>query len=132
MPLILGTACAGPSVPEMEADYTSPVVLFVSADEAEVERVKGELGEDFWTVADDAMWYRAEAYDLVQKRGIAHEQVGRGKATFLVGGELKEFSWAEDKRPWFVVYYDGEREPRAMFDIELAEALGGMRDDSEP
>jgi hypothetical protein len=74
-------------------------------------------------VADDAMWYRAEAYDLVQKRGIVHEAVGRERATFLVGGEVKEFDWAEDERPWFVVVYDGEHEPRALFDIELPEAI---------
>lgn len=130
--LLVATACAATSSLEPRADYTRPVVLFVSAEEAEIERLKTELGEDFWTVADDAMWYRAEAYDLVQKRGIAHAQVGRGQATFRVGGEVKPFSWAEDERPWFVVFYDGEHEPRALFDIELPEAVEAIGVPSEP
>src|SRR5215216_2362932 len=47
------------------AEYTSQIVLLVSPDSLEVERLLAERGEDFYVIADDAMWYRALARALL-------------------------------------------------------------------
>lgn len=92
--------------------YTSPVVLFVQPDSAEVARLHAELGDDaFYTTADDAMWYQAQALALLDSLGVAHAFVRRGEARFGVRGRIRPFGWKDVERSWFVVVYNGVTEP---------------------
>ena len=41
--------------------FASRIAIFLLADSAELAYMRGEYGADYETVADDMMWYRAEA-----------------------------------------------------------------------
>jgi hypothetical protein len=110
------------------ATYSSPVVLFVQPDSAEVARLHRELGDEaFYTTADDAMWYQADAIALLDSLGIAHHDVHRGEARFIVGGRARPFSWMEVDRSWFLVLYDGAGDPVIASPIDLREHVGRLR-----
>lgn len=121
IPLLSGCADVVDRSPEIvrPADYSDPVVLLVSPDSGEIRRLHQELGDDFYVTTDDAMWYRAEAFALLDSLRIPHAEVGRGVARFLVDGQPKLVSWAEVPQPWFAVVYDGNAVPRLSADVDL-------------
>ena len=131
MSLLLAGACAEPPAATSESspvpDYSAPIVLFVSPDSQEVERVRQRLGDDFHAVADDAMWYRAAAYELLDSLRIPHTEVGRGEARFRVRGKPTPFSWERVEGAWFLVLYDGVDPPRIASDVDLREELRHLR-----
>ncbi|HET7228367.1 MAG TPA: hypothetical protein VFJ16_00050 [Longimicrobium sp.] len=106
------------------ATYSAPVVLFVQPDSAEIQRMHRELGDDaFYATADDAMWYQAQAIDLLDSLRIPHADVRRGEARFVVHGKARPFTWNNQDRAWFLVIYDGANEPVIASAVELREHL---------
>ena len=99
--------------------YSEPAILFLSPDSAGIEAMKARLGDDFYTVADDAMWYRAEAFSLLDSLGVEYEVMERAPLRFRVEGEPREYRWAEVGQLWFAVLYDGVREPALSFGADL-------------
>ena len=129
--LLIAAACARPSDAGPErarvATYAAPVVLFVQPDSVEVRRLREELGdEDFYVTADDAMWYQAAARELLDSLGVAHADVRRGEARFLVGGRSTPFSWRDVDRTWFLVVYDGRGQSAIAASIDLREHAGRL------
>ena len=124
--LAAAAACAQPAdtartrVPA--AAYSAPVVLFVQPDSAEVARLHRELGDEaFYTTADDAMWYQAQAVTLLDSLWIAHADTRRGEARFVIGGRTRPFGWQDVDRTWFLVVYDGSSEPVIASAVDLRE-----------
>jgi hypothetical protein len=124
---VASVACETGSQPASHAaptaDYSEPIVLLVSPDSAEIERLKGELGEDFGVTADDAMWYRAAAYALLDSLQIRHAEVTRGAARFLVAGKPTLVSWDNAEQAWFAIIYNGRDTPTLVPDIDLRAAV---------
>lgn len=117
----------GTDGPAPATAYSSPVVLFVSPDSAELAAFRERLGDDdFYTVADDAMWYRSAAYTLLDSLRIPHAEVGRSSARFLVDGRPQPFAWVDVPRPWFLVVYDGVAQPTIVPDIDLRDELARL------
>jgi hypothetical protein len=115
------TAVGSPPV-----DFSTPIVLFVSPDSIELQRLQQELGTDFYVVADDAMWYRASAYEMLDSLGIAHAAAPPGSARFLVGGQPAVVSWDSVAPGWFTLVYDGETEPRITYDIDIPDQVRSL------
>jgi len=124
-------ACAKPAdtAPgrERAATYSAPVVLFVQPDSAEAARMHREMGDEaFYATADDAMWYQAQAVALLDSLGVAHADVRRGEARFVVRGKPRPFAWRDVGRSWFLVVYDGASEPVIASAIDLREHIARL------
>jgi hypothetical protein len=128
---LLMVACGAPADvthdPLVVQNYSTPIVLLISPDSAELENLHERLGADFYTVADDAMWYRAAAYDLLEREKIDHEERTRGEASFLVDGEVETFSWQNVDMDWFLVLYDGATRPTISADIDFPDLIARLR-----
>lgn len=124
-------APADDAVPPIASDSITPqdqlfderVVVFLLADSAELATMRQEHGEeDYYVVADDMMWYRAEAWDWVEQRGIPIVWLeGRPPLRFRVAGATREFDFTDVEASDVVVLYDTDREPLAVAPIEVAE-----------
>ena len=113
--------------PAMEPEaYNTPIVLLVAPDSAEIAALQAELGDDFYIVADDAMWYRASAYALLDSLRIPYAEVAKGEAIFLVDGARRQFSWHDSELAWFAVVYDGVSEPEIIADVDLGSIAGRL------
>ena len=125
-------ACQPSSTPvpapagEPEA-YSTPIVLLVAPDSAEIAAMHAELGDDFYVVADDAMWYRASAYTLLDSLRIPYADVAKAEALFLVNGARRQFSWRDSELAWFAVVYDGAHEPEIVADVDLGLIAGRLQ-----
>lgn len=117
---------AGACGRQQAADYSTPIVLFVSPDSAEVAGLSHELDDDFEEIAREGRMFRAAARQLVDSLHIAHADVRRGEATFRVGREVRRFSWRDAEPIWFSVVYDGVSEPRITVDMDLRRNLGRL------
>lgn len=105
--------------------YDEEVVLFVGPDSTALHELKAAMSEeDFYTVADDEMWYRSEAFTLLDSLGIAYETIERRALRFEVNGEAKVYDWQDVQSLWFVVIYDGDSEPKMSHSIDLPFDLG--------
>jgi hypothetical protein len=130
--LVALVGCAGaadtppPPLDLGPVDYAAPIVLFVAPDSQEVAMLQARLGDDFFTVADDAMWYRSLAYDLLDSLRIQYIDVHRGSASFQIGGEGRRVDWSDIDRTWFALVYNGSDEPRIVADVDLREALSSF------
>lgn len=126
--LLLALCACAPAAPASIRTYSEPVVLFVSPDSTAVEALKTRLGEDFYVVADDAMWYRSEAFTLLDSLAIPHEMVDAGPVRFRVGGKLQRYEWTDVEASWYAVLYDGSRPPVFSFGADLTADLRRLND----
>lgn len=125
--LILSGCAPEPSAPGGSPVRSSPVVLFVGPDSVGIEELRAKGEEAFYTAADDEMWYRSEAYALLDSLGVRYEVVDRAPMRFRVAGEAREYAWRDVDPAWFVVVYDGEGEPRVAASIDLPRDVERLR-----
>jgi hypothetical protein len=121
--LLFGGCAPEPSVPGEPPVHSSPIVLFVGPDSTRLEGLRARDEEAFYVAADDEMWYRSEGYALLDSLGLRHQAVERAPMRFRVRGEPREYAWRDVESAWFVVVYDGEREPRVTASVDLREQL---------
>lgn len=109
-------------------EWSRPIVLIVQPDSAEVDRLRRRLGDEaFYITADDAMWYRAQAIELLDSLRVPYATVGRGPLRFRVRGRMREYTWGDADRTWFALIYDGESEPRVSSGVDLPEEVRRLR-----
>jgi hypothetical protein len=109
-------------------EYSTRIVLFVGPDTLEARRLHQRLGDDFYVTADDAMWYRAAAYELLDSMKIPYLEVRRDSARFVVDGKPQLVTWAGVDRAWFAIVYDGTTEPTIVADVDLRDAISPFVD----
>jgi len=102
--------------------YDERVAVLLLADSADIERLRAENSEDdFSVIADDLMWYRAEAIDWLETRGVPTVTVTRRDTLrFLVRGRVREFDYSSDPLLDLVVLYDHDRPPVALATVDVA------------
>ena len=105
--------------------YARRVVVFVMASAAELEALRGTVSEeDFAVIADDAMYYRANAYEFLEQHGFPVVSLeGRRPLAFRVGTATRRYDFADVRWLDFVVLYDPVREPRVLATNEIETAL---------
>lgn len=121
-----------PESASIPSEYVSPVVLFIDPDERKLEQLRREYGEDYYTMTDDAMWYRSQAYDLLEEAGIPYANPQADEAWFEVNGVPTRFSWRDVDKAWFLILYNGHHEPNILHDIDLPFALEEIDPDPLP
>ena len=117
-------ACTGSPEPAPPGHaYTDRVAVFLLADSAQLARMRAEHGADFEVVADDMMWYRAEAWSWFEQRAVpVVSLVGRPTLAFAVGGAVREFDFRGEPTADVVVLYDADRAPVAVAPVDVPTA----------
>jgi hypothetical protein len=75
--------------------------------------------DDFYVAADDENWYRAQAFTLLDSLRIPYRTADRAPMRFVVDGQPRTYDWNDRPAGWFVVIYDGAREPRITHSVDL-------------
>lgn len=102
--------------------FTEPVIVFATAGPDELDAARSEMGdEDFYAMADDLMWYRAMADDVLAGQDVAVERIeGRAGLRFLVDGEARHSAFPEIPTLDLIVLYRPGAEPVAVPPVELS------------
>ncbi|MFL5384093.1 MAG: hypothetical protein ACJ8GN_16345 [Longimicrobiaceae bacterium] len=129
--LVLHVAtCAFAALPARAAaqtavrEFTAPIVLVVHPDSAQIEQLRRRLGDEaFYITADDASFYQARAFEVLDSLRVPYEAVVAAKMRFRVGGVMKEYALRDSDAAWFVLIYDGVSEPKVSTGVDLAEEV---------
>lgn len=96
-----------------EGSIKGPCAVFYSPDEARIAALKKEMGEDdFYTVADDNMYYMSETRDFYTKRGVNIIEAEAPELVFCSeDGRVFRVNTAAEEAPWGVFVFDGKKAP---------------------
>jgi hypothetical protein len=123
--LIAGVGLAGcGSAPETEP-FRERVVVFMEATPEEFDALRSTVpAEDFGTIADDLMFYRAEAHTFLEMEGSPVTTLsGRRPLAFVVSGEVRNYDFSELPTLDAIVAFEPGREPRAFAPVDVAAAV---------
>ena len=121
---LFAAACAGSgSAPAGPARvFDDRVAVFLLADAATLDSLHRARGDDeFYVIADDMNWYRAEARDWLDRNGIDVIHLdGRPDIAFLVDGVAVPFEPGAEAALDLVVLYEPGRAPLALAPIDVS------------
>jgi hypothetical protein len=99
-----------------------PAILYIQASPSEIEQLRARTApEDFFTIADDVMFYRSEAFSVVERASIPLvTRVGRIPVRFISDGQERVLDLSEV--PWLVliVLFKPGRDPLVLAPIDLS------------
>jgi hypothetical protein len=99
-----------------------PTILYIQASSSEIEQMQARTPPgDFFTIADDMMFYRSEAFSVIERASVPKvTRVGRLRVQFVGDGEERTLDLSEI--PWMdvIVLFDPGREPLILAPIDLS------------
>src|SRR5690606_6040410 len=101
--------------------------IFVSPTNKQVEELKQKHGEDFYTIADDNLWYQNEAFELLDSMQISIVNFDK-EATHLKLINLDSNEWIlnlrqKDAPSWNIILFDNSKTPKIVSSIDVNEEL---------
>ena len=116
------TAPADASAAPSDTAFTNRVMVFLLTDSTELAMLRQEYGADYEVIADDMMWYRAEAFDWAERNDVPIVVLdGRPPLRFRVEGAPRSFDFTGEEGGDVVVLYDTDREPVPVAPIDVSE-----------
>ncbi len=137
--LLLIVSCTGYSdiSPEYRIDTSKPIsskiVIFVSPTSKEIDKIKKEAKnlEDFYTAADDLMYYTYEAEEYLDKLNVPHKDT-HDKKKFIVNNKVTEVDYSKSDETWFILIHNGKDKPTKTYAIEIDEHEAPLKQLTEP
>jgi len=111
--------------PEELPPFGERIALFIEASAEDLDAARSTRSEeDYYTMADDLMWYRASAREFLENNGLQVRTLeGRQPLRFVVNGEARPFDYSHIPTLDVVILYDTNREPVAVAPIDIDEAV---------
>ena len=102
--------------------FDERVAVFLRADSAALAAARAAHGEeDYYAVADDMMWYRAEAWDWLERNGVPVVDLeGRPALSFVVNGVPTPFDFSAQTTLDVVVLYEPGQAPIALAPVDVS------------
>lgn len=99
----------------------SSAAVFVSPDSLQIERMHAEMGDDFYTVADDNLYYEYEAAEFLKRKDV---QVLYPKERYLKfvtfnGNPINFDTKAEAGRGWTALLFRPDSLPRIINPVDI-------------
>lgn len=117
-------ASAAPASTDTLPPFAERIVLFIEASAADLDAARASRDEEeYYTMVDDLMWYRATAREFLENNGLPVRALqGRQPLRFVVNGEVRPFDYSHIPTLDVVILYDTNREPVAAAPIDIEEA----------
>lgn len=99
-------------------NFDCAILIYPTVDQ--IDEMKKEYGEDFYTIADDNSWYQGQAIGMIDSVGIK-KTTARGQFLRLKG---KQETWDLDIRKknlptWNLIFFKTDREPKIISTVDL-------------
>jgi hypothetical protein len=104
-------------------DSTS--VIVINPNEAQLKEMEEKYGEDFYTIADDASFYLAEAMMRVDSVGVKKIRISPEHNYVHLKGTTRNWLLSirkEGAPEWNVVFFDVNKEPEIVSAIDVTTA----------
>lgn len=92
-----------------EIKLTEKAVVGISPDSIQIVEMKKEYGEDdFYTIADDVMWYNGQMLEVIDSLGIDYIHTFKKKVRIITPKDQLEIDNDTTDVKWRYVYYNGK------------------------
>jgi hypothetical protein len=128
LPLIISIALTAPATsPAVSKDtknkkcssiFEKPIAVFIEPTDQKIEAMKKENGEDFYTIADDALYYESQATEFLEKMGFPYCFTERESHEFKIDNN-KKFSVNEKCDGWCLILWNGKDKPESANTVDL-------------
>ena len=93
------------------AVHETAIAIFIEPTDEEIALMKKENGEDFYTIADDALYYQSQAAELLQKIKFPFCSTTNESHEFIAKDNNKKYSVSKKCRGWCLILWNGHGEP---------------------
>ncbi len=94
--------------------------VFFHPDSLRIKELKEERGlEDFYTIADDAMWHVAKAREFLEQQGLETIDTDNRFISFILENGKTTTLKTESLEPiWGLILFDGKKEPFVTYPVD--------------
>ena len=92
-----------------EINLTEKTVVGISPDSIQIEEMKNEYGEDdFYTVADDVMWYNGQMLEVIDSLKIEYVHTDKRLVRIKTPKDQIEIDNDTSRVKWRYIYFNGK------------------------
>ena len=92
-----------------EIKLSEKTVVGISPDSIQIVEMKKEYGEDdFYTAADDVMWYNGQMLEVIDSLGIKFIHTFKRKVRIITPNDQLEIDNDTSKVKWRYIYFNGK------------------------
>ncbi|SKB88095.1 hypothetical protein [Maribacter arcticus] len=108
--LILCFSCKTDEKDEFfEIELTEKTVVGIWPDSVQISEMKKEYGEDdFYTVADDIIWYNGKMHEVIDSLKINYIHTDKRKVRIITPKDRIEINNDTSETKWRYIYYNGK------------------------
>ena len=99
-----------------------PCVVFYQPDSLRIQKMKqAHQGDDFYIIADDAMWYKTQARDYLTQEGMKFIDANKKFISFQMEKGSKTIYTDSLEAAWGLIMFDGIRPPltTSLVDVHI-------------
>ena len=102
-----------------EINLTEKTVVGISPDSIQIAKMKKEYGEDdFYTVADDVMWYNGQMLEVIDSLKIQFVHTDKRLVRIITPKDRIEINNDTSQVKWRYIYFNGkETQEKDVFEI---------------
>jgi hypothetical protein len=101
------------------AVHEKPIAVFIQPSDKKIELMKKEDGDGFYTIADDAMYYQAQAIEYLKKKRFPYCFTENEKHEFI-SEKKKRFVMDKKCEGWCLILWNGKDEPVRTYTVDIA------------
>ena len=91
-----------------EYNLKEKTVIFISPDSTEIENLKTKQGDDFYTIADDVMYYRSNLIEVTDRMKIKTIFTDERFIHIITPTDSLEVNMNMSETKWHYIFYDGK------------------------
>ena len=92
-----------------EIKLTEKTVIGISPDSTQIVEMKKEYGEDdFYTVADDVMWYNGKMFEVIDSLKIKYIHTDKRLVRIITPKDRIEINNDTSQVKWRYIYFNGK------------------------
>ncbi len=118
-PAISCTASEGAAPNKCASVHQTPVAIFIGPSDKKIEALKKKDEEGFYVIADDAMYYQAQATEFLDKMKFPYCFTENEKHAFKMNADLQ---YAVNKKceTWCLILWNGKDKPVSTSTVDIS------------
>lgn len=99
--------------------HQKPIAVFIEPSDKEIESMKRGGEEAFYTIADDAMYYQAQALEYLEKMRYPYCFTKEEKHVFKTD-DNRQYAVNQKCGAWCLILWDGKGEPVFTYTADIS------------
>lgn len=99
--------------------HQTPIVVFIQPSDKEIESMKKKDEEGFYIIADDAMYYQAQAMEFLEKMKFPYCFTENEKHEFKTH-DNNQYAVNDKCEAWCLILWNGKNKPVSTYTVDIS------------